>query len=170
MPSILRRPDPFNARSWFVHVSVEDYLLYGNAIAYTTVRGADGWPLAVTWLPASWVYITWMPGNFQSIMYTYLGQVLDAENVIHVKPRRRPELPGPRRRRGRGIRVVARSGGNGGRLRALDAGRRGRAFGGHHHAAGDVDSGRSRRRRKRHGWRSSPARTASRPSCRTVPR
>jgi HK97 family phage portal protein len=84
-PSILRRPDPFNARSWFVQNSVEDYLLNGNTVAYVTVRGADGWPLACTWLPASWVYITWMPGDFQSVQYNYLGSVLNPANVIHVK-------------------------------------------------------------------------------------
>jgi HK97 family phage portal protein len=84
-PSLLRRPDPTNARSWFVEVNVQDYLLNGNAIAYVTSRGVDGWPLSVVWLPATWVYITWWPGDLSSAMYTYLGNTLDPDDVIHVK-------------------------------------------------------------------------------------
>ena len=84
-PRLLSRPDPYNARSWFVQVSVEDYLLNGNAIAYVTARGADGWPLAVMWLPTSWVYVTWTPPNPTNVEYWYLGSVLDPDDVIHVK-------------------------------------------------------------------------------------
>jgi HK97 family phage portal protein len=84
-PRLCARPDPDNARSWFVQVAVEDYLLNGNAISYVTAYGADGWPLSVMWLPASWVYITWWPGDLGSVMYTYLGNTLDPARVIHVK-------------------------------------------------------------------------------------
>jgi HK97 family phage portal protein len=85
-PRICYRPDPENARSWFVQNSVEDYLLNGNAISYVTARGADGWPLAVSWLPASWVYIAWMPPDFTNVSYSFLGAPLEpVENVIHVK-------------------------------------------------------------------------------------
>ena len=84
-PRLLGRPDPLNARSWFVGVSVEDYLLNGNAVSYVTSRGADGWPLTVAWLPASWVYVMWTPPNPASVTYTYLGSVLNVEDVVHVK-------------------------------------------------------------------------------------
>jgi HK97 family phage portal protein len=85
-PRLLSRPDPTRARSWFVHVSVEDYLLNGNAICYVTSRGADGWPTTVTWLPATWTYIVWesyMDEN--DVSYYYVGQRLKNENVIHVR-------------------------------------------------------------------------------------
>ena len=85
-PRLLSRPDPERARSWFVHVSVEDYLLNGNAIQYVTARGADGWPTAVTWLPASWVYIVWESySDEQDVSYYYVGQKLNFEDVIHVR-------------------------------------------------------------------------------------
>lgn len=84
-PRMLARPDPTRARSWFVHVGVEDYLLNGNAISLVTSRGVDGWPLSVVWLPASWVYIIWFPWDENSIRYTYVGQELPFEDVIHVR-------------------------------------------------------------------------------------
>jgi HK97 family phage portal protein len=77
-------PEPVWNRARFVQVSVEDYLLSGNAISYVTARGADGWPLAVRYLPITWVYISWQPGNYGSVQYTYLGETLDPANVIHV--------------------------------------------------------------------------------------
>ena len=85
-PALLDSPDPSPTwpRSRFVMVSVEDYILSGNAVSYVTARGADGWPLAVTYLPITWVYITWDPTDNNSIQYTYLGEVLDPANVIHV--------------------------------------------------------------------------------------
>jgi HK97 family phage portal protein len=85
-PRLLARPDPDRARSWFVHVSIEDYLLNGNAISYVTSRGADGWPTTVTWLPASWVYIIWESySSEQALSYYYIGQRLNFEDVIHVR-------------------------------------------------------------------------------------
>jgi len=87
-PRICARPDPEEAGSWFVQVSVEDYLLQGNAISLVTARGADGWPLAATWLPASWVYVIWDPMTLErerAVTYTYLGYELPAEDVVHVK-------------------------------------------------------------------------------------
>jgi HK97 family phage portal protein len=83
-PGILRRPDPFNAASWFVQISVEDYLLSGNAVCRISSRGADGWPQTVQWLPINWVYIVWVPGNLTPDYYFY-GQRLDPAEVIHVK-------------------------------------------------------------------------------------
>ena len=65
--------------------TIEDYLLNGNAISYVTVRGADGWPLAVQWLPASWVNITWWPPDPGSVTYWWYGTPLDPANVVHIK-------------------------------------------------------------------------------------
>jgi len=85
-PRLCQRPDPDRAGSWFVHVSVEDYLLFGNAISLVTARGADGWPLSAVWLPADWVYIIWQPWAPESALtYTYLGTELPLGDVIHVR-------------------------------------------------------------------------------------
>jgi HK97 family phage portal protein len=89
-PRILKRPDPTRGGPWFVGVSVEDYLLNGNAICYVTARGADGWPLSVLWLPASWVSVIWLPGTPAPVMYYLSAQVaglfgpLVTDDVIHV--------------------------------------------------------------------------------------
>ena len=84
-PMLLQRPDPNRARSWFVQVSVEDYLMNGNALSLVTSRGSDGWPTSVTWLPSSWVYIAWQPWAEDSITYYMLGTKLPTQNVIHVR-------------------------------------------------------------------------------------
>jgi len=84
-PRLLARPDPNRGGGWFVQNSVEDYLLYGNAISVVTARGADGWPLAVQWLPASWVYISWNPWDEQDVTYNYAGVTLKFDDVIHVR-------------------------------------------------------------------------------------
>jgi len=84
-PRLLSRPDPDRARSWFVHVNVEDYLLNGNSINLITARGADGWPLATTWLPATWCYIMWIPYDEQDVRYFYLGQELPFDDVVHIR-------------------------------------------------------------------------------------
>lgn len=83
-PRLLSRPDPLNARSWFVQCSIEDYLLNGNAVAYVTARGVDGWPTAVVWLPVNLVAVTWQPPNPFGT-YWYNGVELDPYNVVHVK-------------------------------------------------------------------------------------
>jgi HK97 family phage portal protein len=85
-PRLLQRPDPMRAGSWYVQVNVEDYLLAGNAVSYVTSRGADGWPLSVAWLPVNWVSIVWdsLDPDADTI-YTYLGQTLNADDVIHVR-------------------------------------------------------------------------------------
>ena len=92
-PRLLQRPDPDNARSWFVQVNVENYLLNGNAICYVTSRGADGWPLSVAWLPTPWVSITWTPPDPSSVQYWDLGSVLNEPDVIHVKRGADPFFP-----------------------------------------------------------------------------
>jgi HK97 family phage portal protein len=84
-PSILAQPDPNRGRPWFVHVNVEDYLLNGNAINLITARGADGWPLATTWLPTSWVYVMWDPYGETDVSYWYLGAELPFDDVVHIR-------------------------------------------------------------------------------------
>ena len=85
-PRLLSRPDPDRARSWFVQVTIEDYLLNGNAISLVTSRGADGWPLSVTWLPASYVFISWGdPYAETDVSYYYLGSQLNFDDVIHIR-------------------------------------------------------------------------------------
>jgi HK97 family phage portal protein len=83
-PRILERPDPLNAGSWLVGISVEDYLLSGNSVLLVTSRGVDGWPLTVQYLPINYVYIVWIPSQAQPDYYFY-GQPLATEDVIHVK-------------------------------------------------------------------------------------
>jgi HK97 family phage portal protein len=86
-PQILRRPDPTRGRPWYVQCNVEDYLLNGNAISLITSRGADGWPLSVMWLPASWVYIQWTPWEPIDVNYYYAWSPLPLpiEDVIHIR-------------------------------------------------------------------------------------
>lgn len=84
-PPLLDAPDPTRGGPWFVQVSVEDYLLSGNAISYVTSKGADGWPLSVVWLPAPAVSIMWTPPDFNAVEYFYNGAKLRTEDVIHVR-------------------------------------------------------------------------------------
>ena len=87
-PPICRRPDPTRARSWFVQCAVEDYLMSGNTISLVTGRDSSGWPSSVQWLPANWVYIQWATGiygNENDVDYFYLGQLLNSDDVIHVR-------------------------------------------------------------------------------------
>jgi HK97 family phage portal protein len=85
-PSLLKSPDPSPVwpRSRFVQCSVEDYLLSGNTVSLVTVRGVDGWPLAVRYLPINWVYVMWTGGDFANASYSFYGQPLPAEDVIHI--------------------------------------------------------------------------------------
>ena len=106
-PPLLDRPDPTRARSWFVGVNVEDYLLNGNALSYVTARGSDGWPLSVTWVPAQWVTVVWYPDSSTPSYYVG-GTQLDAGNVVHVRRGADRWMPW------RGVGVVEQN------LRALD--------------------------------------------------
>ena len=84
-PRLLDAPDPTpsNPRSWFVQVSVEDYLLNGNAVAVVTARNAEGWPAACAWIPAQWVTVTWQPGS--APQYWIGSQQVPLDDVVHVK-------------------------------------------------------------------------------------
>jgi HK97 family phage portal protein len=84
-PRLLARPDPNRARSWFVQVAVEDYLLNGNALALVTSRGVDGWPTTVAWLPAAWITLVWTNYATMDPDYYFWGSKLPAADVIHVR-------------------------------------------------------------------------------------
>lgn len=90
-PRLLDQPDPDQARSWFVDVQLEDYLVHGNALHLVTVRDAFGWPLAVTWLPASWTTVTRTPAG--RLDYWCAGVHLNAADVVHVKRGADPSWP-----------------------------------------------------------------------------
>jgi HK97 family phage portal protein len=83
-PRLLTQPDLDRGGPEFVQLNVEDYLLSGNAICLVTQRGADGWPLAVTWLPVAWVFIMWTPPSFTPTYY-YLGTPLPSADVVHIR-------------------------------------------------------------------------------------
>jgi HK97 family phage portal protein len=85
-PRICKKPDLYRGGAEYVGLMVEDYLLSGNAISLVVARGADGWPLAVKWLPATWVYIQWNPTDpYDEVSYYYLSYRLPLEDVIHVR-------------------------------------------------------------------------------------
>ena len=83
-PRLLAKPDLLRGGPEFVGLSVEDYLLSGNTVALVTARGADGWPLACTWLPAQWVFIAWSVYDALPSYY-YLNAPLPFDDVIHVR-------------------------------------------------------------------------------------
>jgi phage portal protein BeeE len=83
-PRLLIQPDLDRGGPEYVQLVVEDYLLSGNAISLVTQRGADGWPLAVTWLPVAWVFIMWTPPSFTPTYY-YLGTPLPSADVVHIR-------------------------------------------------------------------------------------
>ncbi|HSS11152.1 MAG TPA: phage portal protein [Acidimicrobiales bacterium] len=87
-PALLSRPDPNEARSWFVGCHVEDYLLNGNAVSLVTARNAEQWPASVMWLDAYGVSLMWDPPRGDrpaQLSYWYRGQELPPDDVIHVK-------------------------------------------------------------------------------------
>lgn len=84
-PRLLDAPDPTQPRSWFVGVMVEDYLWHGNALGLVTARSDEtGWPLAVTWIPASWCQIVWTPGDPRHRYYVGERE-LPFDDVVHVR-------------------------------------------------------------------------------------
>jgi HK97 family phage portal protein len=83
-PRLLVKPDLNRGGPEFVQLSVEDYLLSGNTVAYVTARGAAGWPLSLMWLPIQGVYIAWNPPAAGATYY-YYGQQLRTEDVVHIR-------------------------------------------------------------------------------------
>lgn len=91
-PRLLDQPDPDKARSWFVGQQIEDYLVNGNAVTYTTAFDRDGYPAAGVWLPADSTTITVEPRS-RSIRWWYGGIELDQSRVIHVQRGAHPLMP-----------------------------------------------------------------------------
>ena len=90
-PRLLERPDTTAARSWFVGVSVEDYLWHGNVITRIIERNAEGWPAQVQWIPAGKTSITWDAG--EPVRYWYGGRELPRDDIIHVRRSADRNLP-----------------------------------------------------------------------------
>lgn len=84
-PRLLDRPDPDHARSWFVQVAWEDYLLNGNALAYVTSFNSEGWPATVSWVPAAWTDIGMDPQRPFEPSYFVQGREVDRRRIIHVQ-------------------------------------------------------------------------------------
>lgn len=84
-PRLLEQPDPTVARSWWVGMQVEDYLLNGNAVGLITSRSvADGYPLTIGWVPAEWVTVI-LSQDGRSVSYWVGGTELPYGNVVHVR-------------------------------------------------------------------------------------
>jgi phage portal protein BeeE len=84
-PSLLKLPDPnLRARSTFVRVHTEDYLVHGNALHVVTARDpATGWPAAVRWFPAEqWSIDPTFPTHPD---YYLNGRKVMRENLVHVQ-------------------------------------------------------------------------------------
>ena len=84
-PRLLAKPDPLRGGPEFVGLSIEDYLLSGNALA---ARSRCAVPTvgrcAVQWLPAQWVWIAWTHTDTLPTYY-YLNKEIPFEDVIHVR-------------------------------------------------------------------------------------
>ncbi|GAB3750070.1 phage portal protein [Microlunatus parietis] len=91
-PRLLEQPDPDQSRAWWVGVQLDDYLVNGNALCYVTARDRDGWPAAVSWLPADWTTVTVDPAD-GSVSYWIGGTELDGDRVIHVQRGAHPLMP-----------------------------------------------------------------------------
>ena len=85
-PPLLRLPDPnLRARSTFVKVHVEDYLLHGNALHMIT-GFADGMVRSVRWFPA-WMWQAVDPSSTEDggVDYYLNGRKVPRELVVHVQ-------------------------------------------------------------------------------------
>lgn len=66
----LTRPDPLRTRASFVSWVTDDLFFHGCAVAWVTARDADGFPVALAWMPWSEVrfpaadVVAWTPGSF----------------------------------------------------------------------------------------------------------
>lgn len=85
-PTLLEQPNPNMARSTFMTVQIEDYVLNGNALCLVTGRDAAGWPSSVAWLPAAWVSVTMTGRPYpDDVAYWAGGAQLDRSAIIHVQ-------------------------------------------------------------------------------------
>jgi HK97 family phage portal protein len=86
-PPMLQLPDPnLRARSTFSRVHVEDYMLHGNALHLTTVRGKGGMVRAARWFPAH-MWQAADPSTTQDggVDYYLNGRKVPREDVVHVQ-------------------------------------------------------------------------------------
>lgn len=91
-PSILEAPDPDHERAALIGLLTEDYLLHGNAVACVTVRKADGWPAAISYVPAQAVMLEWNPRTHE-LEYRVGGRLIPRHDVIHVRRGADPGFP-----------------------------------------------------------------------------
>lgn len=83
-PRLLEQPDLDKSRPLFVRLHVEDYLLHGNAAHLVTARGADGYPAAVRWYPATAWHVQRDPDTGRR-QYWLNGREVSPDNVVHVQ-------------------------------------------------------------------------------------
>lgn len=86
-PPLLALPDVnLRARSTFVRVHVEDYLLHGNAVHLATMRHGHGSVRGVRWFPAHMWHVT-DPSSTEDggIDYYLNGRKVPRQDVVHVQ-------------------------------------------------------------------------------------
>lgn len=86
-PPLLQLPDvSLRARSTFVRVHVEDYLLHGNAVHLVTARTADAAVRGVRWFPAHMWFVA-DPASTQDggVDYYLNGRKVPRDDVVHVQ-------------------------------------------------------------------------------------
>jgi HK97 family phage portal protein len=86
-PAFLATPDvSLRARSTFVRVHVEDYLLHGNAIHLVTARTFDGAVRGTRWFPA-WMWYAADPYSTEDggVDYYLNGRKVPREDVVHTQ-------------------------------------------------------------------------------------
>lgn len=100
-PRLLEQPDLDLARSTFVRLHMDDYLLHGNACHLVTARGSDGYPAAVKWYAAHEWHVNEDPRTGRR-RYWLRSRELGVDDVIHVQNGADPLNPA------RGVGVVER--------------------------------------------------------------
>lgn len=86
-PLLLQLPDvSLRARSTFVRLHVEDYLLHGNALHLVTVRYSDSGVRGVRWFPASMWFAADPATSVDGGVDYYLNGVrVPRQDVVHVQ-------------------------------------------------------------------------------------
>lgn len=84
---VLRVPDPaLRTLATWISVQVKDWWVHGNAVSKVTLRGSDGYPLAVRWFPA---HMWWQAGPEETedggVDYYLNGKLVPREDVIHLQ-------------------------------------------------------------------------------------
>lgn len=94
-PRFLNTPDvSLRARSTFVRVQVEDYLLHGNAVHLVTMRDSRYAVQGAKWFPAyMWNVTDPATTNDGGIDYYLNGRIVPREDVVHVQRGAAPGAP-----------------------------------------------------------------------------